>query len=245
MSVDWVEPNWPAPPGIRVISTGRGGGVSRAQYASLNLGSHVGDAPDAVAENRTRLRVAARLPSEPHWLAQVHGTTAVDLDAEVAGAADAGYTRRAAVVCAILTADCLPVVFASESGDTLGAAHAGWRGLSSGILEATVQAMNVLPSRLFAWLGPSIGPNHFEVGGEVREAFLAQDGSAEAAFLPNARGRFMADLPELARRRLRNLGIERIYGSNDCTYANSARYFSHRRDGNTGRQVTLIWREAG
>ena len=245
MSVEWVEPDWPAPPGIRVISTGRGGGVSRAQYASLNLGTHVGDAPDAVVENRTRLRTAVRLPSEPKWLAQVHGTTAVDLDAAVTGTADAGYTRRPGVVCAILTADCLPVVFASESGDTLGAAHAGWRGLSSGILEATVQAMNVPPSRLFAWLGPSIGPDHFEVGGEVREAFLAKDRGAEAAFLANAHGRFMADLPELARRRLRNLGIERIYGGSDCTYANSARYFSHRRDGNTGRQVTLIWREAG
>ncbi len=245
MSVEWVEPDWPAPPGIRVISTGRGGGVSRAQYASLNLGTHVGDAPDAVAENRTRLRAAAKLPSEPQWLAQIHGTTVVDLDAEVTGAADAGYTRRAGVMCAILTADCLPVVFASESGDTLGAAHAGWRGLSSGILDATVRAMRVPPSRLLAWLGPSIGPEHFEVGAEVRDAFLAQDRGAEAAFLANARGRFMADLPELARRRLRTMGIDRIYGGGECTYENSARYFSHRRDGNTGRQATLIWREPG
>jgi YfiH family protein len=245
MSVEWVEPDWPAPPGIRAISTGRGGGVSCAQYASLNLGTHVGDAPDSVAENRARLRAAVRLPSEPKWLGQVHGITAVDLDAEVTGAADAGYTRRAGVVCAILTADCLPVVFASESGDTLGAAHAGWRGLSSGILEATVRAMCVPPSRLLAWLGPSIGPDHFEVGGEVREAFIAKDRGAEVAFVANARARFMADLPELARRRLRTLGIDRIYGGNECTYANATRYFSHRRDGNTGRQATLIWREAG
>jgi polyphenol oxidase len=245
MSVDWVEPDWPGPPGVRVISTGRCGGVSGERYASLNLATHVGDAPTAVAENRARLRGAAGLPAEPIWLTQVHGTAAIDLDVEVAGAADASFTRRAGMVCAILTADCLPVVFASESGDVLAAAHAGWRGLSAGILEATVQSMRVPPARLLAWLGPSIGPDHFEVGGEVREAFLVQDPGADSAFRANARGRFMADLPELACRRLRNMGIARIFGGGECTYEKSARYFSHRRDGNTGRQATLIWRETG
>jgi polyphenol oxidase len=246
----WIEPAWPAPAGVRALSTLRSGGVSAAPYASLNLGSHVGDASEAVAANRRTLAAAAGLPSEPAWLAQVHGVEVVDLDAAehegILGSpppADAAFTRRTGRVCAILTADCLPILLAADSGDVVAAAHAGWRGLAGGVIEATVKALGVAPARLMAWLGPAIGPQHFEVGSEVREALLQGDLGAEDAFVPNARGRFMADLTGLARRRLVSLGVGRIYGGGLCTYGDGARYFSHRRDGVTGRQATLIWLE--
>ena len=258
MSVSWLEPEWPAPPGVRALSTFRSGGVSTARYASLNLGDHVGDSLQAVGENRRRLKAAAGLAAEPAWLTQVHGTNVVDLDAAVTagtvgpadrgaseplGPADAAFTRRRGRVCAILTADCLPIMLAADSGDLIAAAHAGWRGLAGGVIEATVEALQVAPERLVAWLGPAIGPEHFEVGAEVREALLKGDPEAQAAFAPNARGRFMADLNALARRRLAALGVSRIYGGGHCTYADGERYFSHRRDGVTGRQATLIWLE--
>ena len=257
MKVSWVEPNWRAPDGVRALSTLRSGGVSLAPYASLNLGGYVADSPEAVAENRRRLAVAADLPSEPVWLAQVHGIKVADLDATLgdgesaaAGAAlrvgaaftaDAAFTRRPGRVCAILTADCLPVLLTDDSGGVVAAAHAGWRGLAGGVLEATVRAMGERPERLMAWLGPAIGPRHFEVGAEVREALLKEDAGAEGAFTPNARGRFMADLGMLAGRRLAALGVGRIDGGGHCTHADAERYFSHRRDGTTGRQATLIW----
>lgn len=155
--------------------------------------------------------------------------------------ADAAFTRQPGRVCAILTADCLPIVLAADSGDLVAAAHAGWRGLAGGVIEATVRALGVAPERLLAWLGPAIGPRHFEVGAEVREALLQGDSGAQDAFLPNPRGRFMADLAALARRRLASLGVGRIYGAGHCTFADGERYFSHRRDGVTGRQATLIW----
>jgi polyphenol oxidase len=242
---------WPAPQGVRVLSTWRGGGVSGGSYASLNLGGHVGDAAAAVAENRSRLRRAAGLPGEPVWLRQVHGIGVADLDAPGTGAgagagepgADAACTRQPGRVCAILTADCLPLVFATEDGDRVGAAHAGWRGLAEGVIEAAVRALDVPPEALLVWLGPAIGPLHFEVGAEVREALLKRDLGAEAAFVPNARGRFMADLYALARRRLSALGVSRIFGGEEFTYARADRYFSYRRDGVTGRQATLIWLE--
>ncbi len=231
--------------------------MSGAPYASLNLGDHVGDSPEAVGENRRRLKAAAGLPAEPAWLTQVHGTTVADLDAARTGTvgqadlgasgpvgpADGAFTRQRARVCAILTADCLPIVLAADSGDLVAAAHAGWRGLAGGVIEATVKALQVAPEQLMAWLGPAIGPEHFEVGAEVRQAFVKGDSGAEPAFVPNARGRFMADLSALARRRLAALGVSRIYGGGHCTYADGDRYFSHRRDGVTGRQATLIWLE--
>jgi YfiH family protein len=264
VTVSWLEPEWPAPPGVRALSTFRSGGVSTARYSSLNLGDHVGDSAAAVVENRRRLKAAAGLPTEPAWLTQVHGTNVVDLDAAAdldgalagtggptdlgaaapGGAADAAFTRRRGRVCAILTADCLPIMLAADSGDLVAAVHAGWRGLAGGVIETTVQALPVAPERLMAWLGPSIGPKHFEVGAEVREALVKGDLGAEAAFVPNARGRFMADLNALARRRLAALGVSRIYGGGQCTYADGERYFSHRRDGVTGRQAALIWLES-
>jgi YfiH family protein len=246
MSLAWIEPDWPAPRGVRAASTFRAGGVSEAPYASLNLGGHVGDRPAAVAENRLRLRRALGLPAEPEWLAQVHGVGVADLDAVLADAprrADACTTRQAGRVCAILTADCLPLLLPSDSADRVGAAHAGWRGLAGGVIEAAVRALGAPPSEILAWLGPAIGPAHFEVGPEVREELLIADPGASEAFSLNARGRFMANLPQLARRRLAALGISRIYAPPECTHGDAGRYFSHRRDGPTGRQATLIWRE--
>jgi YfiH family protein len=245
----WFEPQWPAPDGVRVLSTLRGepggGAASQAPYACFNLGDHVGDDSLAVAENRRMLRREAGLPAEPAWLAQVHGVSVADLDARASeAAADAALTRCPGKVCVILTADCLPIVFATDTGDTVAAAHAGWRGLAAGVIGATVRAMAAQPERLIAWLGPAIGLEHFEVGEEVREAFLKGDPGAGDAFRANARGRFQADLAMLARRQLEDLGVNRIYGGGECTYARADKYFSHRRDGITGRQATLIWREA-
>ena len=246
MNTVWLTPVWPVPASVRAAASLRVGGVSAGTYSSLNLGDHVGDAAGAVQVNRQRLTRAADLPSEPMWLRQVHGTRVADLDAAGPASdgmppADAAVTRERGRVCAILTADCLPILLATESGDRVAAAHAGWRGLAAGIIEATVSAMAVPPHSVLAWLGPAIGPAHFEVGPEVRDALLAGDGDAVGSFLPNARGRFMADLPALARRRLAALGIGRIYGGGECTYGQPDRFFSHRRDGVTGRQATLIW----
>jgi YfiH family protein len=237
---------------VRTLSSRRGDpggdgtarGASLAPYAAFNLGDHVGDDPLAVAENRRILRSEAGLPAEPKWLAQEHGIVVADLDAEAGyGAADAAMTRQTGKVCAILTADCLPILLTTEAGEVVAAAHAGWRGMAAGVIGATVNAMRAPAERLIAWLGPAIGPGHFEVGGEVREAMLKLDPGAGEAFKLGSRGRFMADLPMLARRQLKQLGVDRVYGGLECTYASADRYFSHRRDGVTGRQATLIWRE--
>jgi YfiH family protein len=241
----WILPDWPAPPEVRALSSQRWGGVSGAPFESLNLGAHVGDSTEAVEENRRRLRTAARLPAEPVWLSQQHGTNVLDLDGArgAPAGADASFTRRPGRVCAILTADCMPVLLASDSGAGVAAAHAGWRGLAAGVIEATVRALALPPQSLLAWLGPCIGAAHFEIGAEVRDELLRADPQADAAFERNARGRYMADLATLARRRLERLGVARIYGGDACTYAAPEDYFSYRRDGRTGRQATLIWLE--
>jgi polyphenol oxidase len=238
-----IEPDWPAPAGIRAISTLRAGGFSQGRFAGLNLAAHVGDDAAAVAENRRCLREAFAFERQPSWLAQVHGINVVNLDSGDAGLpADAAITRRAGPVCAILSADCLPILLTDSRGTTVAAAHAGWRGLAAGIIEATVDAVGKPGRDLLAWLGPAIGPAHFEVGAEVRDALMAGDPDAAGAFRINAQGRFMADLPGLARRRLQALGIGRIYGGGQCTFSDAARFYSYRRDGQTGRQATLIWR---
>lgn len=250
MSPSWLVPDWQAPANVRALSTRRTGGVSAGPYQSLNLGAHVGDVPEHVQENRRRLAEAARLPAEPVWLRQVHGADVADLDQARAAnrvadeGKDAAFSRRAGRVCAILTADCVPILLAADDGSVVAAAHAGWRGLSCGILAATVRALAVRPERLMAWIGPSIGAPHYEVGLEVREAMLRLDAAAAAAFRRNDRGRFMADLALLARQQLQGLGIARIDEGVECTYADKESYFSHRRDGQTGRQATLIWLEA-
>jgi len=239
-----LTPIWPAPARVRSVFTLRTGGVSAPPYDSLNLGAHVGDDIDAVRENRRRVRETLRLPGEPAWLQQVHATSVADLDlSEPVAPADAAVARLTGRVCAIQVADCMPVLFASRDGAAVGAAHAGWRGLAAGVLEETVRSLRVSPAGLLAWLGPAIGPRHFEVGDDVRDAFVSADVAAASAFLPNARGRWQCDLYALARRRLAALGVASVAGGGWCTYADRARFFSYRRDGQCGRMVALIWLE--
>ncbi|HUN26067.1 MAG TPA: peptidoglycan editing factor PgeF [Steroidobacteraceae bacterium] len=251
-----LRPQWPVPASVQAAFTLRAGGVSLPPYDALNVGAAGGDPPERVVENRRRLAAALALPSEPVWLDQIHGTQVANLDEPwgepASGAtvpltrarADAAVTHRAHRVCAIQVADCMPVLFAAADGSALGAAHAGWRGLASGVLEATVAALAVEPRRLIAWLGPAIGPEHFEVGDEVREAFLARDAQASLAFAPNARGRWQCDLYALARQRLGALGVGTVLGGGWCTYCDETRFFSYRRDGRCGRMAALLWRES-
>ena len=236
-----LQPDWRAPPGVRAAMTTRAGGVSRGPYASFNLAAHVGDDDSAVVENRRRLNSSLRLPSEPRWLEQVHGIGVAVLPAAGRGPADAAVTFSAGIVCAVLVADCLPVILASRDGDRVGVVHAGWRGLAAGVVEAAVAALDCEPSNLVAWLGPAIGPTAFEVGGEVREEFLARDPGAAADFRPGREGRWLADLPALARRRLAASGVGAMYGGNLCTWSDPARFYSYRRDGATGRMAALAW----
>lgn len=238
--IDIMRPEWPAPPSVHACTTTRRGGVSEPPFDSLNLGGNTEDSPAAVADNRRRLRQSLALPAEPGWLQQVHGADVVRAEAGPARA-DAVWTAQPGAVCAVLTADCLPVLLADDQGRAVGAAHAGWRGLAGGVVEATVAAMALPPQGLLAWLGPAIGPAVFEVGEEVRQAFLDQDAGAQVCFRPSPQGRWLADLYELARRRLRRLGVERIYGGGFCTYQDAERFYSYRRDGRTGRMASLIW----
>ena len=239
-----IVPDWPAPPGVRSAFTLRTGGVSVAPYDSLNLGASIGDSPEAVAENRRRVREKLRLPAEPVWLEQVHGVEVVVLGApDLPPTGDASVARGAGCVCAIRVADCMPVLFAARDGSAVAAAHAGWRGLAGGVLEATVRRLGVPASQLIAWMGPAIGPAHFEVGEEVRAAFTATDVDAASAFVANARGRWQCDLYALARRRLAGIGISGIYGGGWCTFAEADRFFSYRRSGQCGRMAALIWIE--
>lgn len=239
-----LMPDWPAPPGVHACVTTREGGVSGAPYASLNLAAHVGDAPGAVRENRHRLREALGLPAEPAWLEQVHGVRVLELDGDVAERrADAALTRFEGVVCAVLTADCLPVLFCDRQGSLVAAAHAGWRGLQAGVLEATVAATALPAARLMAWLGPGIGPRSFEVGPEVRAAFAEQDPGAASCFRRASVDRYLADLYALARRRLAATGVTEVYGGGLCSFEDSTAFYSYRRDGRTGRMASLIWLE--
>jgi YfiH family protein len=243
---DWIVPDWPAPAGVKAFVTTRAGGVSQGPFASFNLGIRAGDNANAVAANRARLR--ASLPADPKWLRQVHGNVVVDAEAlsdSQVGVieADASVARRPGTVCAIQVADCVPVLFADRTGGTVAAAHAGWRGLAGGVIEKTVERMAVGPERLIAYLGPGIGPRAFEVGDDVRDAFLAHDAAAGAAFAPHAHGKWMADLCRLARQRLAALGITHVYGGGFCTYSDPQRFYSYRREKTTGRMAALIWRE--
>jgi YfiH family protein len=243
-----LRPDWPVPDNVRAVFTLRVGGVSVGSCASLNVGAHVQDDPQAVAENRRRVAAAFALPAEPDWLNQVHGARVVRLEAEggSGAAADAAVTTQAGRVCVIQVADCLPVLFAARDGSVVGAAHAGWRGLAAGVLEQTVAALGVPPAQLLAWIGPGIGTANFEVGAEVREALVgaAAGGAAQAAaaFIPNIRGRWQCDLVALTRQRLAALGVPDVYGGRWCTVADAGSFFSHRRDGRSGRMAALIWR---
>lgn len=243
---DFIVPDWPAPAGVRAAFTLRAGGVSRAPCDTFNIGAHVGDDSAAIAENRARLRERLYLPSEPVWLEQVHGHRVVDLDRLITrdslGPADAATTRKPGRVCVIQVADCMPVLFAAADGSVVGAAHAGWRGMAGGVLESTVRAMSAPAGELIAWMGPAIGPAHFEVGEEVRAAFMAANEGASVAFTANERGRWQCDLYALARQRLTAIGVGTIHGGGWCTYADPGRFFSYRRDGRCGRMAALIWR---
>ncbi len=267
-----IAPEWRAPARVRAAFTLRTGGVSLSPYDLLNLGAHVGDAAAAVAENRRRVREGLGLPAEPGWLQQVHGVEVADLDGATAFAteprvpvgagapggvavesataptfkpprADASITRLPGRVCVIQVADCMPVLFAARDGSAVGAAHAGWRGLAGGVLEETVRALGVAPQQLIAWMGPTIGQGHFEVGDDVRSAFVSRDPGAAAAFETNARGRWQCDLYALAQRRLAAIGVQDVSGGGWCTYADATRFFSFRRDGQCGRMAALIWME--
>ena len=234
--------DWPAPATVRACVTTRTGGVSGGPWQSMNLGAHVGDDPANVAANRRRLQQMLALPREPAWLNQVHGDRAVraaawsqphDADASVAG--------EPGTVCAVMTADCLPVLFCACDGSEVAAAHAGWRGLAGGILEATLVTMRVPAADVMAWLGPAIGPAAFEVGDEVREVFVGSDPEAEVAFVYHRPGHWLADIYQLAMLRLKKAGVTQIFGGDRCTYTERERFFSYRRDGTTGRMASLIW----
>jgi hypothetical protein len=239
---DLIVPDWPAPAQVRAVSTTRLGGISSPPYDSLNLAGHVGDDPARVAENRRRLMALVGYPAEPAWLEQVHGTTVVAAETIRAPvAADAAWTREPGRPCAVMTADCLPVLLCDRAGTVVAAAHAGWRGLASGVIAAAVTSMKAPPAELLAWLGPAIGPDAFEVGAEVRTAFLELDAGNADCFQPSPAGRWLADLYELARRQLRALGVSAVYGGDYCTFGDSKRFFSYRREHPTGRMATLIW----
>ena len=249
--LDWIVPAWPAANCVQSFSTTRNGGVSRGPYATLNLGfgstqRATRDSPDAIAENR--LRVAAFLPSPPIWLDQTHGADVAIVDrtnADVLRAdppfVDAAITREPGAVLTILAADCLPIVLAARDGSAVGIAHAGWRGLARGVVDNAIDAMQVAPGDVVAWLGPAIGPTAFEVGADVRSAFVERDAAAGASFRPKSEGKWLADLYSLARLRLERAGVRNVHGGGYCTHDDAARFFSYRRDRETGRMATFAW----
>lgn len=248
MSAAWIDADWPAPPGVRALTTLRYGlGVSRPPFDSFNLGARCGDDPDAVAENRRQLVAALALPSPPVWLRQVHGVGVAREPGADEPEADAAVTSTPGTVLAILTADCLPVVLAAKDGSEIAAAHAGWRGLAAGALEATVAAMRTPARDTIAWLGPCAGPRAYEIGDEVFEAFVGRDPRAASAFVATRPGHWRIDLPAIARMRLADAGVpaDAVHGGGWCTVSAADRFFSHRRDQRSGRIATLAWIEGG
>ncbi|NNF95712.1 MAG: peptidoglycan editing factor PgeF [Halobacteria archaeon] len=242
----WLPADWPAPANVHAGTSWRHGGTSQGAYASLNLAMHVGDATHAVIENRRRLG----LPTEPIWLNQVHGLTVVNADRvaeENSGQvieADAAYTEQAGVICAVLTADCLPVLLCDRAGSRVAAVHAGWRGLAAGIIDRAVTALQLPGGQLLAWLGPAIGPHAYEVGEDVRGAFLSIDADAHTAFRPNRPGHWWMDIYQLARQQLAQRGVTEVYGGDRCTWQEANSFYSYRRDGVTGRMASVIWFES-
>jgi len=235
-----IRPDWDAPANVHGFTTTRNGGFSQGPWRSLNLGRSCGDNPEHVAQNRGLL--SGMLPDEPRWISQVHGTTAVSWDQanESGVTADAIFSHRPRQVCAVLTADCLPVLFCDRAGTRVAAAHAGWRGLAAGILENTVNAMDCKPAELIAWLGPAIGPGAFEVGKDVFETFVNLNAENIVAFKPH-HDRWLADLYQLARLALARVGVSEVSGGADCTCSDAGNFFSYRRERITGRMASLIW----
>lgn len=242
---NFLAADWPAPAGIHAGTTLRGGGCSQPPFASFNLGLHSGDQSSAVAANRKRLKQQLALPNEPTWLTQVHGNQVINARNPVRHEADASFTDKAGIVCAVLTADCLPVLFCDRAGSCWGAAHAGWRGLASGVIEATIARLPAQPSELLVWLGPAIGPRVFEVGQDVYDAFCERHPEDAAAFVAGrVGGKYLADIYYLARARLERAGVNAIYGGGLCTVSAPEWFYSYRRDGMTGRQASLVWKDA-
>lgn len=221
MTAEFLAPDWEAPAAVRALVTTRA----------------MGDMKQAAARGKLR----ALVPAEPRWMRQVHGTAVLEAPFEEGAAADASVTRRRGEVCVVMAADCMPVLFAAGDGSAVGAAHAGWRGLCAGVLEETVARMGVPPASLLAWLGPAIGPRAYEVGDEVRAAFLARDAHAASAFAATRPGHWLLDLYAVARQRLAALGVGRVTGGAHCTHTEAARFYSYRRDGATERMAALIW----
>ena len=240
--LDLIRPEWPAAPNVRAFTTTRSGGFSRGQWSSLNLGVNCGDDPNHVEQNRAALRTL--LPTEPRWLRQVHGNRVITFDEhrDREPEADAMTSDQTKQVCAVLTADCLPVLFCTRAGTKIAATHAGWRGLAAGVLEATILAMKSKPAELMAWLGPAIGPQAYEVGKDVFDSFVKQDAENSTAFKPHG-DRWLADLYGLARLALARAGVEQVSGGQYCTFTEQDKYFSFRRDVETGRMATVIWLE--
>ena len=240
--IELIKPDWDAPPNVRGFTTTRNGGCSQGPWRSLNFGRSCGDDPAHVEQNRRLL--SALLPGEPRWLSQVHGTSAIPW--EQAGTpgvkADAVFSTQAGQVCIVQTADCLPVLFCDRAGTRVAAAHAGWRGLAAGVLEATVTALGGEPQNLMAWMGPAIGPEAFEVGRDVYDAFAGLNAENAVAFKPH-RDRWLADLYQLARLALERAGVGQVSGGNHCTYTDAERFYSYRRDGVTGRMAAVVWLE--
>jgi len=238
---DWLIPDWPAPVGVKAYVTTRTGGVSQAPFDSLNLGDHVEDSFEAVLENRRRLTEAFDI--KPAWLRQVHGVDVVEADPGRTAEADGSWSSTPGIACTAMTADCLPALFCNRAGTRVAAAHAGWRGLAAGVLEAAFESLDAEPSDVLVWLGPAIGPQAFEVGPEVREAFMQQLPTAADAFGESRNpGKFMADIYQLARLRLAARGVTAVYGGGFCTVSDP-RFFSYRRSPRTGRFASLVWLE--
>ncbi len=240
--IQWIQPDWPAPASVHAYTTTRRGGFSLPPYAGLNLAGHVGDPLENVGANRQWLVGNLSLPSEPCWLEQHHGSRVIDpADPSANPHADGACTSSKGVVCAVLTADCLPLLLCDRAGARVAALHCGWRGLSQGIIQSGLDQIQRPPEQILAWLGPAISAQVYEVGEEVYRAFAACDPSLTAAFTPTRLGHWLLDLYGIARRILKDRGVEMIYGGHYCTYREPALFFSHRRDGTTGRMATLIW----
>lgn len=245
MSDSFIFPEWPAPKNIHAVQTTRLGGYSAEPFLSFNLGSHVNDAPENVEKNREKLRSELNLPSEPFWLEQIHGNICIPAATPSSPPkADASFTREADQVCAILTADCLPILVCSQEGQEIAGIHAGWRGILNGVITETLQQLQTPANRLMAWLGPTLSPENCELNAQIRLAFIQKNPDNKRAFYVQKPDRCFADLAELARMQLQQFGVQQIYGGNFCTYRDEALFFSHRRDqGKTGRMATLIWFE--
>lgn len=245
MKLECITPDWSAPKNVGCIVTTRVGGCSVNAYQGLNLSMRVGDNEKHVQKNRQLIKQQLLLPSDPVWLNQVHSSDVLKLSSSISEnpTVDAAYTNEVGIVCAVLTADCLPVLFCDREGECVAVAHAGWRGLAAGVLENTLHAMPVNTAQIICWLGPAIGPGKFEVGSEVQKAFIDKDAEHINAFQQTANGKFLADIYQLALNTLSALGVDVIYGGGYCTYTDKQRFFSYRRDGKTGRMATLIWKK--